>query len=377
VHPEAIDQQGGRARRRVPALQRALLVGVTLWLGALAGTAAGTVDPTHVYAIELIDRMPTSYRLELPVEAPGTLVVEAEWEGPRLLSLRIDRPDGSRVRRAGQSPLRIETEVAPDEVDLHPWLLSVNAVPTRGAAEGLLSIRVPLVADEPAADSTPAAAPRRDRPEARPEPWERPRAAPPRASSDLASLFEATERYRATVTAPDGDAPPDACEWQDDLLRFLAERRDGLADHGAAPSRETTLLLERIVDAVETVEELRASLDPVIGGPPPRSPRKLRAWLVKRRERMQEIEAELDGLLATIQRGHVPELAAAEWPARLVTCLAACQRHFEERVRLGEDRAVNRDLAQAQWDVVLRAVDALRLLTVVDATDADVRYTRQ
>jgi hypothetical protein len=86
-----------------------------------------------------------------------------------------------------------------------------------------------------------------------------------------------------------------------------------------------------------------------------------------RRERTQQLEAELDELLLSIQRSHAPELDSFEWPARIVTCLVACQRHFEERSRRGEAHAVNRDLARAQWVVLLVAGEALQDLTQLDA----------
>jgi len=346
-------------------------------LACLCAAPAAADEPTHLYSIELIDRMPATYRLELPVQHPGRLVVEANWSGRRMASLRIDRPDGNIVRRVGQSPLRIETEVAPGDLDPGRWLLTVHAVATRGDAAGTLAISVPWPVEPAASERRASPATANAEMEAPlPVPWERPRTPPANLSGATAGLFESTERYRATVVGPAGESPADACGWQDDLLRFLAESRDDLLDRAVLPQRETLHLLERIVAAIERVEALRSSLDPVISGPPPRKPEKRRQWLVARREAMQSIEAEFDGLLATIRRGHVPELIHSEWPGRLVTCLAACQRHFEERVRLGEDQAVNRDLAFAQWDVFLRAVDALRLLTRVDSA-GDVHYTRQ
>ena len=71
------------------------------------------------------------------------------------------------------------------------------------------------------------------------------------------------------------------------------------------------------------------------------------------------MELRLDGTLESLQRGHASALEGQDWPVRLVTCLAACERHFEELGRLGEDRATNRDLTQSQWDTILAAAGAL------------------
>jgi hypothetical protein len=153
--------------------------------------------------------------------------------------------------------------------------------------------------------------------------------------------------------------PPDACRWQDGLLRYLAQRRDLLVDRHDRPSRETRKLLRRLVDAIQRVEAFRTSRDPLVAGPPPEDEALREAWLRLRREKLQALEGELDGLLESIRRGHAPELEPFDWPSRLVTCLVACQRNFEERARLGERRAVNGDLARAQWSALLAAGDAL------------------
>jgi hypothetical protein len=44
---------------------------------------------------------------------------------------------------------------------------------------------------------------------------------------------------------------------------------------------------------------------------------------------------------------------------RLVSCLTACERYFEERIRLGERQATNREIAIAQWERLLAAAEAL------------------
>ena len=78
-----------------------------------------------------------------------------------------------------------------------------------------------------------------------------------------------------------------------------------------------------------------------------------------------------DDVLGLLRRGHAPELTDEEWPMRLTSCLTACQRHFEQRIRLGEELATNFELTRAQWDRLLAARSALRDLASV--SDAPVR----
>jgi hypothetical protein len=82
-----------------------------------------------------------------------------------------------------------------------------------------------------------------------------------------------------------------------------------------------------------------------------------------RKERLRPLEAELDSLRETVSRGYIPEVAKESWPNRFVACLTACERNFEERVRLGSEEATNRDLAEAQWDRFLAARVALESLS--------------
>ena len=63
------------------------------------------------------------------------------------------------------------------------------------------------------------------------------------------------------------------------------------------------------------------------------------------------------------------ELESESWPTRLVSCLAACERYFEQRVRLGEREAQNAELAQAQWAPLTAAADVLEALAFLPAPD--------
>ena len=73
-------------------------------------------------------------------------------------------------------------------------------------------------------------------------------------------------------------------------------------------------------------------------------------------------------MLSLLQRGHAPDLDDEEWPLRLVSCLTACERYFEQRARLGEKRAGNRDLALTQWPRVLSAGQAISSLVELTPT---------
>ena len=263
---------------------------------------------------------------------------------------------------------QIEVEVDEATRDTGPWLLSIYALPTRGLAEGRLTIEVPEPAPadpEPAISEAPF-----ERPVEPPAPWARPRGAPSGIAQDLHAVFVSTERFRQFVVVNDAGAP-DSCRWQLDLLRYLAEQRDRLTDDGTYPTAATREMLQRIVSAIELVEELRTSRDPVLTGPPPRDKALRETWLRMRRDRLEQIESELDEVLGLLRRGHAPELTDEEWPMRLTSCLTACQRHFEQRIRLGEELATNFELTRAQWDRLLAARNALRDLASV--SDAPVR----
>ena len=167
---------------------------------------------------------------------------------------------------------------------------------------------------------------------------------------------------RAAIDDRNESAAADSCRWQRELMRYLADRRDELAATGAGPSGNTLKVLGRMADAIRHVEEYRTSSEPILAGPPPEETQRRRIWTELRRERFQPLERELDELLQILRRGHVPGLEEELWPTRLVSCLTACERHFEERVRLGERQATNREIAEVQWERFLAASGALRAL---------------
>jgi hypothetical protein len=319
---------------------------------------------TFRYSLEIPDRQTAKYHIEIEPRHPGTLSVDATWSGSKVLTIKLDPPGDAvpTIRRSGPSPQRIEVEIDASTPDTGPWMLSIHALPTRGASEGRLTIEVPEP-HVPDPEPTIAAAPI-ESPVEPLAPWARPRSAPAGIPQDWDALFESTERFRRIVIDQDV-ATPDSCRWQLDLLRYLAEQRDQIADNGAYPSVSTREMLKRIVAAIELVEDLRTTEDPVLRGPPPKDKRLRDTWFYFRRDRLEQIETELDDVLVLLRRGHAPELADQAWPMRLTSCLTACQRHFEQRIRLGEESAANLELTRAQWDRVLAAGVALRNLAQV------------
>lgn len=316
---------------------------------------------TLKYGLGVPDGQSVTYTIELDVRNPGTLSVRAEWSGNRILSLKLeppDRPYGA-LRRSGPSPQVLETAIRPGDADIGIWQLQIHSLAARGGGEGTLVIVLPdpdSLPRERAAAEPPAPEP----PE--PDPWMKPRALPARVPADWLPFLEAAERFRAEVAGESVDKPVDACRWQSPLMRYLAERRDGLIDDGSQPDQATGKLLARIAAAIETVERMRVSEDPMLNGPPPEDPALRNAWLKLRTTKVQPVEEELDFILGLVGRGHAPELQAEDWPIRLVSCLTACERYFEQLARVGEDRAGNRDLALAQWPQMLTAAEALSTL---------------
>jgi hypothetical protein len=93
--------------------------------------------------------------------------------------------------------------------------------------------------------------------------------------------------------------------------------------------------------------------------------RRRRAWLAVRDPRFSPVEQELGALLDELHRGLAPELRDEVWFSSFLSCLIVCERHFEERARLGADRASNGELVALQWAPVLAAAEALGALADV------------
>jgi len=333
-------------------------------LAALAGLVGFTEGRTSElrYALSIQDNARVGYDLPIQVRHPGMLTVRAEWSGSRVLFFRLERPDGSEMHRTGSSPLRIDMPVEPEHLTgEEPWKLIIRGLAMRGSGEGTLVVRAPQPPEAPDPGSSPSAS-NGEATEARP-----PRVVPHGSPPAWSRFVVATEGFRETLARSDA---PDACRWQTPLMTFLDDRTDDLLKQSEAPSRSTREALDGIVKTIRRVEGLRSSDDPLLIGPPPEDPDRRTAWLRLRGEEIRTLEAELDDVSSDLARGHAPELEDEAWPLRLMACITACERHFEERVRLGEGRATNLDLANDQWDRVLAAGRTLAALVAVEGDHA-------
>jgi len=318
------------------------------------------------YALDLPADQLIRYRIPLLVYHPGTLVIEAEWNAPRVVSLRVEHGESgvTRARRSGPSPQRLEVELT--ESDLasgSSWSLWIQGLPARQAAAGRIVIRFPsppAVVTEPAPPSAepgtgPGAA---SAPPPVPEPWRLPALLPDSAGQAQARLHAAVERLRAAVIEAQA-AGPDEYRWQDDALRFLASERDRSTEGAPALSASSAAWMRRVGETAREVERLRSSPDTILSGPPPEDPARATVWNVLHRQRMLPIERSLDALLSEFDRGLVAELAGQTWIPRFLSCLTICQRHFDERARQAPAPAAPAGLAHQQWASLLSGAEAL------------------
>jgi hypothetical protein len=306
-------------------------------------------------ALELPSNEMVRLVVDLPVEHPGRLVIKAQWSPYRVLSFRLEGPGLSPVlRRSGPSPQRIEVEVPPEALARGTtWKLRIRGNPWRDEVEGMLTIELP----EPPAPPTPEKVQQQE--EEKIEPWMLPRPAPPGASKNERRFFDAVENFRALVVEEQGVG--DTCRWQESLLRYLVEHRDATADLRIA--RPTRQILERVVQTAYHVDNLRTTDDPILTQPQPKEHLRRRALETLRKQRIDPLRRALDSLLNDLQQGHAPELHQAGWPFGLLSCMMASERHFEERLLVGEEHASYRKLAIDQWDRILAAAHAVdRLL---------------
>ncbi len=346
---------------------------VRLALGIALTAAAATVSATSdslVYSLEIQDHEAARYVVELPVRHPGTLRVDVEWSGSRTLAFKIEGPGSPAVktRRAGPSPQRLVAEVT--EADLgtdQPWKLHIRSLSDRGEIDGVLTVTLPSApGTEPEPEVAEAGANLPPQ-----EPWLLPGVAPRGSADSVARVFLTSEGLRAWVVPSDGVPRSDACGWHTDLLRYLAARRDVLRDGRTDVGEATSRFLLRVVNAIRLVEELRSSDDPILAGPMPEQELERRAWLTVRKQHDEPIEDALDTLSSMLRRDFAPQLADETWPQRLVGCLTACERFFEQRTRRG-GRAANESLAVEQWDGIMAAAGALEALASVRTDPAVV-----
>jgi|RhiMethySRZTD1v2_1073278.scaffolds.fasta_scaffold18222_2 hypothetical protein len=317
---------------------------------ALAGslTHAASWDASFSAA----EGMPGTFELPFPVLFPGKIVVEATWTGPRPVFFGVE--NGGKIsvaRRSGPSPQALEIDAPESAAGAGVvWKLTVKALAARGPVEGTVKVTVPddpvIVAAREAAKKPPPPTP------PPPPPWMVPATIPGSATQSVVETFRAVEAYRVLVVGP--KVPIDAVAWQQEFLRYATATRDRLALSGSPPDVPTLRYFNRLAAAIRAVEELRTSRDPVLAGPVPADREERRDWLIARSEKTRPIERRLDELTELLRRGHAPALEDERWVPRLTASLTACERYFDERVRLGSDGiAPNHELAEAQWDRIL------------------------
>jgi hypothetical protein len=330
----------------------------------LAALAASVVPESRAamtrYQLDVPDGADTAFEIQVLVERPGPLVVNAEWAGPRILSFRLEGPgaEAARERRSGPSPQRMELTVTdPALAAGGEYRLAIRALAGKGPARGTLTVLTPeapeIVAEKKRAEEPPPPPP------PVPDPWTLPARAPAGASLQVGRVFEAVERFRSLVVGSDGRLGFDACSYRADLLERLAAWRDASVDGAATLSGSSIRYLERLDAALREVEGLRTTSDPMLAGPPPSDPLRRKAWLQIRLERIRPLERELDALTEALRGGYAPDFESETWPARLLACATACERHFEGKGRGEGDAATNAELAAAQWGTILAALDAL------------------
>jgi hypothetical protein len=328
-----------------------------LALVALGGVSTARAESWD-YTFSVPEGREAKFELPFPVQYEGSVTIDATWTGPRLLFFGVEGPGGISVaRRSGPSPQRLELSADAAAIARGTgWKITLKALPARGEASGRVRVTAP---DAPAVVAAREAALHPPPPPPPPPPaWTLPRAAPPSASPDLLRLYEAVETLRAGVLNPAG-ANGDACTWQIEFLRFVVAARDRLGDSGTPPDLPSLRYFARLANAIRGVSQIKTSRDPILAGPVPVSREQRRDWLIARNEIVRPIERSLDELTELLRGGHAPALEDEPWLPRFTACLTACERFYDERVRLGgEENAPNRDLAAGQW---ARIADAGRV----------------
>lgn len=343
---------------RIPSTR---LVGLLIAAAMTCPVIADQHPPLH-YKLDFPAGQRLAYEIEFEIVQAGRLRIEASWTPSRVLTFRIDRPGSSAFRRSGPPPLELELDVSADEVRRDaPWTLSIVGLSGREASQGDLFIQLPSgieeveIAPQPTIPTAPEVG-------AALGPWMMPATAPRALDVDRRKIFENTERFRQAILA---DGPADIYGWPDDLLRFLAERRDRSLSRDSVLQRPTRQLFGRIAEVVRDIERLSLAQSRPLGEPPPRGGLKRRAWESVRDPRFLPVEAELDAMLVELQRGHIPELDTLPSFSSFLSIVIACERHFEKRARLGARHAGKGIVVRDEWPRVRAAAAAMEALAVL------------
>jgi len=338
-------------------------------LACLALVAGNVRAEQKLYSLEIPDGQAATFEVPFWVDHAGEISVQAEWSSNRPLAFRIEPPggDGVAMRRSGMSPIHLRMDVRPNQLRPGPWTLIIHALPLNGAGQGRLTIDLP---DPPSLNPTEFAEPERLI-----EDWQKPRSSHKGLGQEHRRIIQSTESFRKLLVESNNRSP-DTCRWQDDLLQWLATQRDLAIDESVNPDPATGKLINQMVEVIRTVDEIRTSRDPVLIGPPPAERVKRTSWERLRMSQLRSVERRLDELLNAVQRNHAPELQGERWPLRMVSCLTATERYFEQRWIAGSDNTPNRDLAEAQWRPLNRAATALEALAGLAGDDVIRLRTR-
>ena len=345
----------------------------TLAVAALLAGAAARAE-TWEYTLAVPEGMPATFEVPFTVAHAGDVVLLAEWKGPRLLFFGVDAPGRAGfARRSGPSPQRIELKADTDAlVGTTGWKLTVKALAARGEASGTLKITVP---DAPEVVARREAELHPPPPPPPPPPaWTLPAKAPQGASIQVARVFGAVESYRAAVLSA-GNPPQDDCQWQIEFLLYATAVRDRLAAGGQPPDVPALRYFGRMSEAIAGVERMRTSKDPILAGPVPEDLYERRLWLTSRYEQVRPVERSLDQLGELLRGGHAPSLKETVWLPRLNACITACERFFDERVRLGSaELASGREVARSEWPKIQAAAAVFQSLApYLRETSAELR----
>ena len=315
-----------------------------------------------LYSLEILDAQAATFEVPFEVEHAGEVSVRADWSGNRPLAFRIESPggNGTAIRRSGTSPIHLTMDVGQSQLGQGPWTLIIHALPLSGAGQGRVTIDLPEQRSLHPKELPPVGLfpPEPERPI---EEWQKPRTFHGELSRKHRRVVQSTESFRKLLVESN-DRAPDTCRWQDDLLQWLATQRDHAIDQSVEADPATGKLMTQMVDAIRAVDEIRRSRDPALVGPAPAERYKRMSWERLRTDQLRSVERDLDELLTAVQRDHAPELQGEQWPLRLVSCLTATERYFDQRWIAGADNAPNRDLAEAQWSPLNRAATALAAL---------------
>lgn len=349
---------------RGPLRATCAIVAAGLVPGFIGSTAqAGTTE----YRLDIRDRERVAFEIPIDAQYPGTVEIDARWSGARILTFRIEGPGALRVwqRRGGPSPQKLDVSVRPESSEEPvPLKLKVSGLPASGAGNGVLRVTVPdhpavVAARQEALKPAPPPAPE-------PEPWMIASISPAGTRADRDALFSAIESFRTLVVQEDDwSMVPDACRWHTGGLRYLVEQRRRIMERGELPDIATRRWFRSVAKTFAEIERLRTSDDPLLAGPAPDRTR-LYAWKELRSKRLKPLERQLDRLRLDLKEGFVPELSGEDWPMRFVSCMTACQRHFDERAIRGPG-AANAVLAQREWEPIRAMSRSLEALSALSA----------